>query len=98
MARVVAQHQILLRHPQWDPQHIFDEGHDQRRPHHVPADDEHGARDLIPDLDAVALDGAAGVRDAECRTAGDGGEDTSGTTADHAGDEMGVENTEDVIH
>lgn len=97
MHGVIAHLELGLAHAQGHAEHIFDETHDQARPDDVPADDEHGARDLVGDLDAVALDGAARVGEAEGGAAGDGGEDARGAAADEAGDEVGVEDAEDVV-
>lgn len=94
---IITNQQLLVRHAQRDAQDVFDEVHDQARPHDIPANDEHGARNLIPDLDAVSRNRTAGVREGEGLGAGYGGEDTSGAAADETGDEMGVEDTEDVV-
>ena len=63
--RIIASQQLGLGHPQWDSQCVFDEAHDERCPHDVPSDDEERAVELHVDLLSVALDGAAGVGDAE---------------------------------
>ena len=94
---VIANQQLLVRHAQRDAQDVLDKAHDQARPHDVPANDEHGTCNLVADLDAVPGDSAAGVCERERLAAGDCGEDTRGASADDPGDEMGVENTQDVI-
>ena len=95
---VVADQQLLLRHPQR-----------QHHPHHkayygshhrVPPDDEGSAGELLQDLDTAraAVYGAAGVGDgeeeaAELRLGEDAGEDA----AEVAGDGVGVEDAESVV-
>ena len=94
---IITNQQLLLRHPQRNPQHVFDEAQYQARPHDIPCNDEHGARNLVPDLHAVSSDRAARVGDAESRGAGNGSEDAGGASAEKTGHEMGVEDAEDIV-
>lgn len=64
---IIANHEMIIRHAQWDSQDVFDKqtnhtGHEQ-----VVSDDEQGAHNLQPDLFAVPFNGASGIRQAECR-------------------------------
>jgi hypothetical protein len=95
--RIVACQQLGFGHPQWDSQHVLDEAHDERGPHDVPADDEERAVELHVDLLSVALDGAAGVGDAEGGAAFDGCEEADAHSADETGDAVGVEDAEGVV-
>ena len=97
MHRVVSDRELLLGEAQGNAEDVFDEHHDERSPDHVPADDEHPARDLVADLHSVSLDGATGVGQPERGAARDGGEDTRRAAAEEAGDEVGVEDAEDVV-
>ena len=98
MHGIITNQQLLVRHPQWNPQNVFDEAHDQACPHDIPADDEHGACNLVADLHAISRDRTAGICDGKRRRAGDSSEDTSGAPPDDPGDKMGVEDTKDVIN
>jgi len=95
--RIITSQQLRLAHPQRDAQHVLDETHDERCPDHVPCDDEQGAVELEVHLLAVALDGAAGVGEAEGGAALDGREEADAHSAHEARDQVGVKDAKGVV-
>ncbi|BAS94472.1 Os05g0468750, partial [Oryza sativa Japonica Group] len=96
--RVVADHELLVGHPQRDEQADAEE--DGRGDHEVPRDHERGAAELLADL----LDTAAVERAAESRHRGLEGEELRGgqEAREDAAEEprhgVGVEHGERVVH
>ena len=97
MHGIIPNSELLVGESEGHAEDVFNEHHDQRSPDHVPANDEHGTCDLVADLHSIALDGATGVQEPECGAARDRGKNARGAAAEEAGDEMGVENAEDVV-
>lgn len=95
--RVVAHEQGLLAHAQRDPAHVLDEQHDEGRPHEVPPNHEHGAGELVAQLDAVAGDRATGVGQPEGGAPVDRGPQARAEAADEAGDHVRVRDAQRVV-
>ena len=62
---IISNFHLLLRHAEWNAEHVFNEAHNKRGPYDVPTHDEKAADDLEPDLFAITVDAAAGVAVAE---------------------------------
>lgn len=96
--RVVADDQVLVGHPEWNSADVLDEQADQAGPDHVPANDEACASELPADLDTIAGNTTTGREGGEGNRALAGREDTDEEATADTGDQVSVEDAENVIN
>jgi len=94
---IVTNYQVLFGHPERNSAHILNEKADQAGPDNIPANDEEGTGKLPADLFTVAGNTTTGGDGCKCDNAFAGGEDTDEETTADTGNQMGVEDAEDVV-
>lgn len=97
MDGIVTSKEFLLGHAEWDTADVLDEQADQAGDDDIPSDNEAEGGELFADLCAVTSDGTTGGDGGEGQAALCGSEDSDKETTDETGDQMGVEDAQDVI-
>lgn len=94
---IVTDNALLVGHAERDAEDELDKGHNGRSPEDVPANDKESTDDLDPDLASIIVDSTTCRGNAKGAGTTLGGKYTGEEATDNSGNEMGMEDVEDII-